>query len=413
MNAEIIAVGTELLLGQIANTNAQFLSQELAKIGVNVYFHTVCGDNPKRLEDVLKIANNRSDCIIITGGLGPTKDDLTKETVAKHLGKQLVLDENTLASIQSYFEKSGRIMTDNNKKQAYILEGSQILPNDHGTAPGIFIKHESKCYMLLPGPPRELQPMFLTYGRQVLLAEMDIKEKIHSRVLRYFGIGESQLEKEIEDIIDSQSNPTVAPLAGDQEVTIRITARHSSDSVATQMIDEVEEKINNRVGQYFYGYDETTLMETLLKELISRKLTIAVAESLTGGLFQKEMTALSGASSALVGGVVCYSTKAKMKLCQVKKETIETYGVVSKECAIELANNIRAIHESDIGISFTGVAGPDSLEGKNPGTVWMAISMLNQPTKVYLLNLSGTRIGIQKRAVNTGCFYLLNELKKL
>ncbi|MCJ8006337.1 competence/damage-inducible protein A [Lederbergia wuyishanensis] len=411
MNAEIIAVGTELLLGQIVNTNAKFLSEQLAEIGVNVYYHTVVGDNPTRLEQAIQHAEDRADLIIFTGGLGPTKDDLTKETIAKHIGKTLVLDEDAMQTILTYFQKTGRTMTENNKKQALVLDGAKVLPNEHGMAPGMFLYNKEHSYMLLPGPPHEMQPMFRKYGRLAIMDQLETNERIESRVLRYFGIGESQLEVEIEDILDSQTNPTVAPLAGDNEVTLRITARHHSESEAQRMIDAMEKKVNDRVGKYFYGYDQTSIMKELLKVLEEKKMTIACAESLTGGLFQAEMTSIVGVSTMLIGGIVCYSNDAKIKLCKVKKETIDNFGVVSKECAIELAENVRSILSTNIGISFTGVAGPDSLEGHQAGTVWIGISFDNKPSKAFLLNLAGSRNGNQKRSVMYGCHYLLQELK--
>lgn len=411
MNAEIIAVGTELLLGQIVNSNAQFISRELAELGVHVYYHTVVGDNPKRLEKAISIAEERANLIIFTGGLGPTKDDLTKEVIANHTGKKLVAAPMAMENIVSYFKRTGRIMSENNKKQALVLEGAAVLPNEHGMAPGMFVKKDQHFYMLLPGPPHEMQPMLRKYGAPAILDQLESRERIESRVLRYFGIGESQLETEIEDLIDAQTNPTIAPLAGDNEVTIRITARDQSEEKAIQMIEKMEKQINARVGEFFYGYDQTTIMKELLTVLDKNELTIAAAESLTGGMFQSEMTGITGVSTMLIGGIVCYSNQSKIKLCKVKAETIDKYGVVSEQCAIELAENIRTILGTNIGISFTGVAGPDSLEGHPAGTVWIGISFDDRPTKTYQLNLSGSRIGNQKRTVKYGCYYLLKELE--
>lgn len=412
MNAEIIAVGTELLLGQIANTNAQFLSEQLAEIGVNVYYHTVVGDNPDRLEKAIIHAKERADLIIFTGGLGPTKDDLTKETIARHIGRKLVSDDNALKTIIDYFQKTGRVMTENNKKQALVIEGSTVLPNEHGMAPGMFLKVDTSFYMLLPGPPHEMQPMFSKFGRPSVIEQLENRVKIESRILRYFGIGESQLVVEIDDILETQSNPTIAPLAGDGEVTIRITARHQSEGEALLMIDEMEKRINDRVGDHFYGYGETSLMKELLKVLEEKGLTIAAAESLTGGLFQSEMTSVEGVSTMLIGGVVCYSKHSKMELCNVREETIKNHGVVSEQCAIELAENVRELLGTDIGISFTGVAGPDPLEGYPAGHIWLAISIKGQQPKSFLLNLVGSRNGNRRRAVRYGCYYLLQELTK-
>ncbi|MDP4156429.1 MAG: CinA family nicotinamide mononucleotide deamidase-related protein, partial [Bacillota bacterium] len=243
MNAEIIAVGSELLLGQIVNTNARYISQNLAEIGINVFYHTVVGDNPDRLKSAIEIAEKRSNLIIFTGGLGPTKDDLTKETIAKHLGKKLVFDQDALDSITAYFERTNRTMTENNRKQALVLEGSHVLPNDHGMAPGMMLADGDHVYMLLPGPPKEMEPMFFVYGRTVLAAQMKTSEKIVSRVLRFFGIGEASLETEIEDLIDRQTNPTIAPLAADGEVTLRLTAKHKDAAVAENMLDDTEKQI--------------------------------------------------------------------------------------------------------------------------------------------------------------------------
>ncbi len=410
MNGEIIAVGSELLLGQIANTNAQFLSKQLADIGINVFYHTVAGDNSNRLKSVIKIAEQRSNLIILTGGLGPTKDDLTKETVASHLGKRLVLNEQALASIQSYFQKTNRQLTENSRKQALVIEGSEILPNDYGMAPGMVIKTKECVYMLLPGPPKELEPMFLKYGKAALLNGSKTNGKIISRVLRFFGIGEAALETKIEDLIDEQKNPTIAPLASDGEVVLRLTASHSDNGEATRLLDEAEKKILARVGQFFYGYDSSTLFHVLSDKLKKAKLTIAAAESLTGGLFQQELTAIPGASTIFKGGVVCYATEIKRDILKVKDETIREKGVVSPECAAELAENIRKLMSADVGISFTGVAGPDSQEGKPVGTVFIGVSIAGK-TEVKEFQLGGTRDAIRLRTAKHGSFLLLKVLK--
>ncbi|MEH7335555.1 competence/damage-inducible protein A [Neobacillus drentensis] len=412
MNAEIIAVGSELLLGQIVNTNARFLSQQLAGLGVDVYFHTVVGDNPDRLKSAIEIAEKRSQIIIFTGGLGPTKDDLTKETIARHLGKELAMDETALASIEDYFKRTNRVMTENNRKQALVLAGSHILPNDHGMAPGMVLEQDAHIYMLLPGPPKELEPMFLHYGRKALSPDGDSNEKIVSRVLRFFGIGEAALETEILDLIDAQSNPTIAPLAGDGEVTLRLTAKHVDETVAGSMLDDVERKINQRVGEFLYGYDKTSLLNELTKMLKDKKLTITAAESLTGGMFQKEITSVSGASSVFNGGVVCYSNEVKHQVMKVSAETLDKFGAVSEQCALELAENAASIFGADIGISFTGVAGPDELEGKPVGTVYIGISIKGMPTAVEKLVLAGTREANRVRAVKYGCYYLIKKLKE-
>jgi len=413
MNAEIIAVGSELLLGQITNTNAKYISTELARIGINVYFHTVVGDNEKRLESAIQIAQSRANLIIFTGGLGPTKDDLTKETIANSLGLKLIFHEEALQSIQSYFERTNREMTENNKKQALVLENSIVLRNETGMAPGMVIEKDGMIYVLLPGPPHEMEPMFSKYGVPSLMKLMDAEEVIQSRVIHFFNIGEATLETKLQDLIDSQTNPTIAPLASLGEVKIRLTAKHQSKEVANRLLKETEKEILSRVGDYVYGYDDTTLFLELAKMVKKHGYTLASAESLTGGMFQQELTAISGASDWFNGGIVCYTNDVKEKLLHVSRETLQNEGAVSEQCAIELAENVRKLINSTIGISFTGVAGPSDSEGKQPGTVFIGISIQGQETKTYRLNLSGDRQSIRIRSAKYGAWFLLRELSKL
>ncbi|WP_458413834.1 competence/damage-inducible protein A [Schinkia sp. CFF1] len=412
MNAEIIAVGTELLLGQIANTNAQFLSKRLAELGINVFHHTVVGDNEGRLKQVIDIARKRADLIVFTGGLGPTKDDLTKETVASILSLDLIEDVNVLNEISSHFQKQNRQMTENNRKQALVIEGSRVLPNDFGTAPGLALTQDDCFYMLFPGPPRELKPMYENYGRFYLLEQLELKEYIESKVLKFFGIGESQLETEVEDLIDAQTNPTIAPLIDDGEATLRLTAKDSSLERAHKMLAELESKIQKRVGQYFYGYNDSTLYQELFQLLKKKNLSIASAESLTGGAFAKELTNFAGSSSIFKGSIVCYDTEVKRNVLKVPSDIIEDKGVVSKECAGHMAENVRTLLNTDIGISFTGVAGPDQQEGKEVGTVFIGIAINGEETIVYPLKLAGNRDAIRTRSVKYGYFHLLKKLNK-
>ncbi|HEX6922573.1 MAG TPA: competence/damage-inducible protein A [Bacillales bacterium] len=407
MDAEIIAVGSELLLGQIANTNAQFLSQELAGLGVNVYYHTVVGDNRERLRDAITHARDRADLIIFSGGLGPTKDDLTKETIAKSLGRELVYDENAMEAIEDYFRKTKRVMTENNKKQALVIEGSKVLTNDHGMAPGMALEAGGKTYMLFPGPPRELKPMFLNYGTTYLQKGFDTREHIVSRVLRFFGIGESQLETKILDLIDAQTNPTIAPLAGFGEVTLRLTSKSSTSEEAYRLIDSLETTILSRVGDYFYGYGDTTLENEVFKRLRDNERTIACAESLTGGWFSKTLTDLSGASGVFNGGIVCYTNEVKENVLKVPGTVLEKDGAVSEACAKALAENVRELLGADIGISFTGVAGPDKSEGKEVGTVYIGIAEDGVPARVHSLLLAGGRGRIRSQTMKHGFFQLL------
>lgn len=410
MNAEIIGVGSELLLGQIANTDAQFLSSQMAELGINVYYHSVVGDNSSRLETALKIATSRADLIILTGGLGPTKDDLTKETVASFLDKSLVLDQFAMDQIIAYYQTTNRPMSENNKKQALVIDGSQVLPNDNGMAPGMALDVDGKLFMLLPGPPRELQPMFLQYGRSWLSAKLEVNEFIESRVLRFFGIGESKLESDIEDLIDQQTNPTIAPLAAEGEVTLRLTAKHRSIAEANQLIDQVEHQILDRVGAFFYGYGQTSLSYELFKKLKQRQLTVASAESLTGGLFVENLTQFAGASEVVLGGVVSYTNHVKRQVLQVPAEVLQHDGAISGECAKWMAEHARTMFGADMGISFTGVAGPSESEGKPVGTVFIGIAITGEKTVVYPLQLAGSRDAIRDRSVKYGCYHLLKLL---
>ncbi|MEC0695048.1 competence/damage-inducible protein A [Bacillus atrophaeus] len=409
--AEIIAVGSELLLGQIANTNAQFISKELAEIGINVFYHTAVGDNPERLKQVIRIAEERSDFIIFSGGLGPTKDDLTKETIASVLGRPLVLDDEAFQSIEDYFKKTKRTMSPNNRKQALVIEGSDVLANKFGMAPGMLIEHEARLYMLLPGPPSELHPMFENEAKPLLLEKLGSNEKIVSTVLRFFGIGESQLEADLEDIIDAQTNPTIAPLAADGEVTLRLTAKHADELETERLLKETEAVILDRVGEFFYGYDDTSLVKELSKACKEKGMTLSSAESFTGGLFAEWLTDLSGASQLFAGGVVCYSNEMKQHTLGVKPDTLQQFGAVSKECAGELASGIKRLTGSDIGISFTGVAGPEGQEGHAPGHVFIGI-FADGKEEVHEFNFAGSRTGVRKRAAKYGCHLILKLLEQ-
>ncbi|WP_026675807.1 competence/damage-inducible protein A [Fictibacillus gelatini] len=410
MNAEIIAVGSELLLGQIANTNAKFISEQLAELGINVFYHTVVGDNPGRLEAVFENAKDRSNLIIFTGGLGPTKDDLTKETIAKSLGRKLVYDQKAMDNIEAYFRKTNRVMSENNRKQALVIEGAEVLDNDFGMAPGMALYDNGMTYMLLPGPPKEMEPMFSNYGRSFLLRQLPDKQIIHSRVLRFFGIGESLLEAELEDLIDEQQNPTIAPLAGNYDVTLRLTAKFADQKMAARELDLLEEKIRERVGQFLYGYNDMTLADAAVSLLKEKSLTVAAAESLTGGMFGKSITDVPGSSACFNGSVVSYTNEVKNKLLHVPQELLASDGAVSEACARVMAENVRAMTASNIGISFTGVAGPGQSEGKEPGTVYIGVST-EADSVVHSLTLSGSRQGVRERTVYNGLFYLLQTVK--
>lgn len=411
MKAEIIAVGSELLLGQITNTNAKFISARLAEAGIDVYYHTVVGDNPLRLEETIKIAKSRADLIIFTGGLGPTKDDLTKETIANMLQTKLESDATALRSIEKYFDRTGREMTENNRKQALVLLGSTVLANRFGMAPGMALENEGLHYILLPGPPHEMQPMFEDEAIPYLLDKMGKSEVIVSRVLKFYGIGEAELETRIQSILAEQINPTVAPLATAEAVTLRLTAKAESIQQAELLIDPVEKQIRDLVGEFIYGRDEDTLSSKAAELLKARGLSIAAAESLTAGLFMSELANEPGISSSLNGGVVVYNEKTKVDQLDITSELLDEFGVVSAECAAALALQVRKKFSSSIGVGLTGAAGPDPHDGEPMGTAWIGIAVGEDMVKTFKLQLSGSRNANRKRAAHFALYYLIIELQ--
>lgn len=412
MRAEIIAVGSELLLGQIVNSNAKFISLRLAEIGIDVNYHTVVGDNPARLEEVIAIAKSRADILVFTGGLGPTKDDLTKETIAKQIGTTLVSDDTALRYISEYFERSGRKMTENNKKQALVFRDATVLANSTGMAPGMAVESEGTHYILLPGPPHEMEPMFMNEATPYLFSVIGKQELIKSRVLKFYGIGEAELEFRIQDLLDRQTNPTIAPLASKSAVTLRITAKALSETEANKLIDTVEKEIRSVVGEFIYGIDEDTLSSKAAELLSEQTLTLAAAESLTAGLFMAELAEEPGISSSLSGGVVVYNNAMKVKQLGIEESLLSTYGAVSSECAAALAVSVMKKFGTDIGIGITGAAGPDPHDGKPVGTVWISIVSQEGAPKTYKLSLSGLRNTNRSRASQFALYYLIKFLKE-
>ncbi len=411
MKAEIIAVGTELLLGQIANTNAQFLSQKLAEIGVDVYYHTVVGDNGKRMAEVFHTARSRSDLIIITGGLGPTEDDITKETLASLLGLTLELDAETWRRIKAFFKQRGIPMSDNNRKQAEVIRGSEVFPNNNGLAAGMLTENNGRLFMLLPGPPSELKPMFVQYAIPALRSRLNDQHIVYSKTLRFFGIGEARLDDRLRDLLRNQLNPTIAPLASDGEVSLRLTAKADSEQQAIDLISEVEQKIRHRVGRWIYGFNEDTLPGIVVRHLSEARETVSTAESCTGGWIGQMITSVPGSSSVFKGAIVSYANEVKRDLLQVPADIIETYGAVSKQTAEQMAERIRKLTGTTYGISVTGVAGPDEQEGKKAGTVWIGLAD-GKTTETYPLQLAGGRDTIRLMAAKYALFYLWQKGKK-
>lgn len=412
MKAEIIAVGTELLLGDILNTNAQFLSKELAILGIEVYHQTVIGDNGERLLEAFDEAFKRCDVVITSGGLGPTKDDITKEMAAKYFGKELTLNEEELKNIEKYFNKTGKKMTENNRKQAYFPKDDIILKNNNGTAPGAIMKGENGgVIIVLPGPPKELIPMFKESVVPYLRNTTD--STLYSKVLRLFGIGESTMEDEIKDILESQTNPTVAPYAKELDLILRITSKAKNEEEAKKLIEPLEKQIRQRLPQYIYGENDDTLESVVGEKLIKENLTISSAESCTGGMLSARLVNVPSISKVFIEGAVTYSNQAKVSRLSVKKETLEKYGAVSKETAIEMAEGIAKTANTDIGISTTGIAGPDGGTNEKPvGLVYIGLYIKGN-TLVKELNIKGNREKIRTRATIEALNFLRIELNKL
>lgn len=412
MNAEIIAVGTELLLGQIVNTNAQFLAQELASLGMGVYYHTVVGDNLQRLVQTFQQAWERSQVVILTGGLGPTTDDITREGVALALDRPLSFHEDVWQEIIGQMWRTNRPIPENNRRQAMVPQGATVLPNPRGTAPGLAIAEGSRLAVLLPGPPREMQPMFVDYVRPLLLERIG-HGVILSRNLRVIGIGESALEEQIADLIEAQSNPTIALYASLGELQIRITAKAEDEGIAHDLIAPIETAIRQRIGSAIYGVDADTLPGVLGQLLREHGYQLALAESCTGGLLGSMITDVPGSSAYFGAGHITYSNDAKQSMLGVPMQLIAEHGAVSAACAQAMAAGARKVSGADVGIAITGIAGPDGGTAEKPvGTVYIAV-VAPEGELVEELALRGERAAIRARsaktAINLARLLLLGE----
>lgn len=370
MVVELIFVGTELLLGNIVNTNAQFLSEKCASLGLSVYFQSVVGDNEERLSIVLKTAMERSDIVILSGGLGPTEDDLTKETTAKVLGLPLVEDKLAKEMLETYFAKINREITENNYKQVLVPKGSIILYNKNGTAPGIMIEQGTKTVTLLPGPPDELMPMFKEQVMPYL--QQKRSETIQSVMVKICGIGESQVETMIKDLIVRQTNPTIASYAKLGEVHLRVTAKAEDKKSAKEMMKPILKELKNRFGEKIYSMKEEERLEEVVVHLLEeKKLTLCTAESCSGGMVASRIVNVPGASEVFKVGFITYSNKSKRKFLGVNKHTLKKYTAVSAEVAKEMAKGGMFESDSDICVSVTGLAGPDGMDDKPAGLVYI------------------------------------------
>ncbi len=397
MRAEIISVGTEILLGDIVNTNTQFLAKELAYIGIEVYRQEVIGDNEDRLLGILEEALKRSDMVITTGGLGPTKDDLTKETACKFFNMDLELHEESLKALEEYFSRMGRKIVESNYKQVYFPKEAIVLPNPNGTAPGAILEKNNKYIVILPGPPKEMKPMYLNYVKPYLIKKGD--GIIESKVIRVLGIGESMAAEKLKKFIENGVNPTVAPYAKEEDVIFRITAKAESEEEALNLIEPVKNQVKEILGEDVYGEGEDTTIEKVVGDLlIKNNLKISTAESCTGGMIASRLVSISGISDVFLEGAVTYANEAKVRTLNVKEETLKKYGAVSEETAREMAEGMAKRTGSDIAVVTTGIAGPGGgTEEKPVGLVYIGLYYKGE-VFVYKNVFNGNRQAVRTKA---------------
>lgn len=373
MKTAILSVGTEILFGQIVNTNTVYLSQQMNMLGFDVMYHYTVGDNPKRVEEMIDLAFQDCDLILTTGGLGPTQDDLTKEVACKALDDTLVMMDDVLEEITKYFKTLGREMTENNKKQAIMPSRATVFHNDAGTAPGFALEKDGKYIICMPGPPREMKRMFQKSVVPFLQSMID--GALYYRQIRFFGIGESMLETQLLDLIDNQTDPTLATYAKEGECSLRIASKRATEEEAEHAVDEMLEKVKERVGHYIYSSDDEELAQVVADRLMEQGLTLSSAESCTGGMFASTMTDIPGISQCFDRGLVTYSNQAKMEELGVSAETLEKFGAVSEETALEMVEGLKRVSGSDVCISVTGIAGPGGGSEEKPvGLVYIGFS---------------------------------------
>lgn len=411
MIVEIVSTGTELLLGQIVNTNAPYLARKLNESGYDAVYQTTVGDNRRRMASVLSIALERADIVITSGGLGPTRGDITKEVTAELLGRPMILHEDSVAHIKCFFEHRKISMPQNNLRQAMMPEGAIVVKNYRGTAPGVILEHEGKTIIHLPGPPVELEHMFENGILPYLAERFGNQGQIVSKVLRTFGLGESALEERIHDFILAQNNPTLALLARSGEIHVRLTAKGETAELAHQLISEMEPKIRERIGEFIFGTDEQALEQVVGVLLKEKHFTIALAESCTGGAVAARLTDIPGSSAYLKGSVICYSNEVKTGLVGVPAATIQEKGAVSPETARAMAEGIRQRLDATIGVGITGIAGPDGGTADKPvGLVYIAVAG-PKGTIVEEQRFAGQRSGIRTRSVNAALNLVRRYLK--
>lgn len=399
MVVELISVGTEILLGNIVNTNAAYLAEKCAGLGLSCYYQDVVGDNEHRLYDTIKTALSRADILLLSGGLGPTQDDLTKEVAAKVMGKPLYLHEASKAAIQQFFEKRGLEITDNNWKQAMVPEGCIVVDNPNGTAPGIIMAQDGKHVILMPGPPNEMIPMFETSIMPYLSNLQSCV--IFSQTVKVCGLGESKVETMVQDLIEGQTNPTIATYAKTGEVHLRVTARAEDEKEAKKLVKPMVKELKGRFGNHIYTTDdEVTLEKAVVDLLLANKLTISTVESCTGGLLAARLINVAGVSEVFKSGYITYSNKAKRRLLGIKKNILLKHGAVSEPIAREMAKGAALVSKADVTVSITGIAGPDGgTEDKPVGLVYIGCSVCGRIT-VKECHFSGNRAKIRENTVS-------------
>lgn len=372
MKAAILSVGTELLFGQITNTNTVYLSQQLNLLGYDVMYHYTVGDNPKRMAEMIRLAFSDCDLVLTTGGLGPTQDDLTKEIACQVMDDELVLMDDVLAGLLQYFDNLGEEMTENNKKQAVMPSRAEVFDNETGSAPGFALEKDGQFIVCMPGPPGEMKPMFQNHVKPFL--QKLSEEVIYYRMVRAFGIGESRLETELLELIDGQSDPTLATYAKEGECALRIASKRRTLAEAQKAVDDMLEKVKALVGEYIYSCDDEELVQVVARKLMEKDFTISCAESCTGGKFAAALTDIPGISKCFQRGFVTYSNEAKVEQLGVSPVTLERFGAVSEEIAREMAEGLARVSGSDICVSVTGIAGPGgATETKPVGLIYVGL----------------------------------------
>ena len=409
MKAEIIAVGTELLMGEILNSNSRDIARELYNLGIDVYHQSVVGDNLNRISKELETAFERADLVITTGGLGPTRDDLTKEAAAHFLKREMILDEESIRHLEDFFGSRGLPLNEGNKRQAYFPEGAKIIPNENGTAPACIIEFDEKVLVILPGPPREVIPLMEKYIIPYL--EKRTGKVFISDIINISGIGEGHMEEKIMDIIDAQENPTVAPYAKEHGLTLRVTASASTEQEARLLLEPVVKKVCDRLGMDVYAIGDTTLEAVVASLLIEQNLSISVAESCSGGLLAGRLINYPGISKVFKEGFITYSNESKINTLGVDSKILSKYGAVSEEVAKQMAKGAADRAKSDVALSITGIAGPDGGTDEKPvGLVYIGLYLLGE-VKVMKMDSWGSRDNVRRRAVSQALDMLRRELQ--